>query len=54
MTVIRMRRTTHEVAQFNHVTSITYNESTKEYTIVHAGGTSTFSNDNYLISILAN
>lgn len=54
MTVIRMKRDTHEVAQFNHVTSISYDESTKQYTVIHSGGTSTFSNDNYFISILAN
>ena len=54
MTVLRIRRNTHDVTQFNHVTSITYDESTKQYTVVHSGGTSSFSNDTYFISVLVN
>ena len=54
MTVIRMHRKELDIAEYKHVTRISYNESTGEYTIIHAGGTSTFNNDDYFISILAN
>lgn len=51
MTIIVKNKTTFDTVQISNVTNIAYNTSTKIYTIT-AGSTTTYSSDNYFISIL--
>lgn len=52
MTVIAMKKTDFTVTQYNNVTNIAYNATTKVYTITYGSNTATFSGDNYVISVL--
>lgn len=52
MTVIIKSKTTFDIVQLDNVTNIAYNAGTKVYTITVSGGsTSTYSSDNYYLSV---
>lgn len=52
MTVVCMNKTTLNVTQYNKVTNIAYNATTKVYTITHQGGTATASANDWVLSVL--
>ena len=51
MTVIIKSKTTFDIVQLDNVTNIAYNAGTKTYTITASGGTTTYSSDNYYMSV---
>lgn len=53
MKVLRMKKDGIDIVQYSNVSSIAYNSTTKIFTIIHSGGTATFSGDDYTIAILA-
>ena len=52
MTVIFKNKTSFETAQFNNVTSISYNATTKIYTVNYSGGYVSYDGNNYYMFVL--
>ena len=52
MTVIFKNKTSFETAQFNGVTSISYNATTKIYTVNYSGGYASYDGNNYYMFVL--
>lgn len=51
MTVIMKSKTTFDIVQLDNVTNIAYNAGTKIYSITNSDGTTTYSSDNYYMSV---
>lgn len=52
MKVILMKIDSFEVIQLTGVTSIAYDSGSGNYTVIHSGGTGTYSSSAYHINIL--
>ena len=51
MNIIIKKKDSFDLIQLNGVSNIAYDSGSKIYTITHSGGTSTFSSDNYYLSV---